>query len=96
MKACADKSALVNSLKADNASIKQLLDKQVLEIQNLNEKISLQKSTQKQLFKELECSFIQMDKTIRHSETSDLKLQPATIQSALKRMSIGEGEAHFD
>ena len=74
MKACADKSALVNSLKADNASIKQLLDKQVLEIQNLNEKISLQKSTQKQLFKELECSFIQMDKTIRHSETSDLKL----------------------
>ena len=74
MKACADKSALVNSLKADNASFKQLLDKQVLEIQNLNEKISLQKSTQKQLFKELECSFIQMDKTIRHSETSDLKL----------------------
>jgi len=74
VKACADKSALVNSLKVDNASLKQLLDKQVLEIQNLNEKISLQKSTQKQLFKELECSFIQMDKTIRHSETSDLKL----------------------
>ena len=74
MKACADKSTLVNSLKADNASFKQLLDKQVLEIQNLNEKISLQKSTQKQLFKELECSFIQMDKTIRHSEASDLKL----------------------
>ncbi len=74
MKACADKLALVNSLKVDNASLKQLLDKQVLEIQNLNEKISLQKSTQKQLFKELECSFIQMDKTIRHSEASDLKL----------------------
>jgi len=74
VKACADKLALVNSLKVDNASLKQLLDKQVLEIQNLNEKISLQKSTQKQLFKELECSFIQMDKTIRHSEASDLKL----------------------
>jgi hypothetical protein len=74
VKACADKSALVNSLKVDNASLKQLLDKQILEIQNLNEKISLQKSTQKQLFKELECSFIQMDKTIRQSEASDLKL----------------------
>ncbi len=67
MKACTEKSLLANSLKADNAQLRSLVDKQILEIQNLTEKISLQKSTQKQLFKELDCSFIQMDKSKRQS-----------------------------
>ena len=75
VRTCQDKSQLVASLKAETSALKQAVEKQALEIASLNEIISLQKTTQKHLFKELECSFINHDRTVRHSELSaDIKV----------------------
>ena len=91
------KSKQINSLKAENQDIKLTSERQRLEIQNLHEKISLQQSTQKQLFKELECSFIANDNLARKSYPSTKgKVDPQSLASAMKRFSIDEGEAHLD
>jgi SMC interacting uncharacterized protein involved in chromosome segregation len=78
-------------LKNENHHLTQKLDRMVLEVQNLNERIKLQKNTQKQLFKELDCSIIAHEKSVASIRLSSVQGTPV---NGMARLSVGE--AHFD
>lgn len=56
--------------------------------------MQLQRKTQKHLFKELECSFVNHDQSVQFN--GEPGNTPLSIKSVMQRLSIGEGEAHLD